>query len=309
MVDSCNLRCTYCMPENVRFLPPSKLMTAAEMVGIARVFVEAGVRKIRLTGGEPLLRRDASEIIRGLGDLGVELAITTNGVFLHEFLHVFQEVGLHSLNVSLDTLRPDRFAQITRRDQFQQVHGNIMSALAQGFRVKVNVVVMRGVNDDELIDLVEWGKDLDLHIRFIEFMPFDGNSWDWSKVFSYSDMLETIGERYPIHKLSDGPNSTSKAHQVPGFRGTFAVISTVTQAFCESCNRIRLTAEGKVRNCLFAKGEIDLLAAYRAGEDIRPLISAAMQSKAKRLGGLPEFQDQSQLLAGLSKRPMVKIGG
>ena len=309
MVDSCNLRCTYCMPENVRFLPPSKLMSADEMLGIAKVFVDAGVRKIRLTGGEPLLRRDAAEIIRGLGALGVELAITTNGIFLNEFLGTFREVGMRSLNVSLDTLKRDRFAEITRRDQFETVMTNIHRAVDEGFRVKVNMVVMRGVNDDELLDFVEWGKDANIHIRFIEFMPFDGNSWDWGKVFSYAQMLEVIGARYPIQKLHDGPNSTSKAHQVPGFKGTFAVISTVTQPFCEGCNRIRLTAEGKIRNCLFAKGEIDLLSAYRKGEDIRPLIGAAMQQKAARLGGLPEFQEQEQLLAGLSKRPMVKIGG
>jgi cyclic pyranopterin phosphate synthase len=309
LVDSCNLRCTYCMPENIRFLPPSKLMTADEIHGIAAIFVAAGVRKIRLTGGEPLLRRDAHDIIRKLGSLPVELAITTNATLLHEFLDVFEEVGLRSLNISLDTLDPERFAAITRRDQFAIVKANVALALQRGFKVKLNMVVMRDVNDDELVDFVALGAEADLHMRFIEFMPFDGNAWHWDKVFSYDEMLEKIGARFPIEKLSDKPHSTSKAHRVPGFRGTFAVISTVTKPFCEGCNRLRLTAEGKLRNCLFARAETDLLAAFRAGEDIRPLIAASVAGKAERLGGLPEFADEGALLEQLSKRAMVKIGG
>lgn len=309
LVDSCNLRCTYCMPENIRFLPPSKLMSADEIFGIASVFVDAGVRKIRLTGGEPLLRRDAHEILRKLGSLPVELAITTNATLLHEFLDVFEEIGLHSLNISLDTLDAERFAAITRRDQFALVKANIDQALQRGFRVKVNMVVMRDLNEDELIDFVALGENADLHMRFIEFMPFDGNAWNWEKVFSYDEMLTKIGTRYAIEKLSDKPHSTSKAHRVPGFKGTFSVISTVTKPFCEGCNRLRLTAEGKLRNCLFAKAETDLLAAFRAGEDLRPLIAASVGAKAQRLGGLPEFQDQEALHAQLSKRAMVKIGG
>jgi cyclic pyranopterin phosphate synthase len=309
LIDSCNLRCTYCMPENIRFLPPSKLMAADELVAIAGVFVEAGVSKIRLTGGEPLLRRDAELIFRGLANLGVELAITTNGLLLHEFLDLFAEIGLTKLNISLDTLDSERFAAITRRDQFAIVKQNIDLALQRGFHVKLNMVVMRGVNDDELIDFVALGQNTDLHLRFIEFMPFDGNSWNWENVFSYAEMLEKIGANFPIEKLEDKPNSTSKAHRVAGFKGTFSVISTVTQPFCEGCNRLRLTAEGKLRNCLFSRDETDLLTAFRNGTDLRPLIAASVSGKAARLGGLPEFQDKENLQAQLSKRAMVKIGG
>jgi GTP 3',8-cyclase len=309
LVDSCNLRCTYCMPENIRFLPPSKLMTAEEIFGIAKVFVEAGVHKIRLTGGEPLLRRDAHDIIRRLGSLPVELAITTNATFLHEFLDLFAEVGLRKINISLDTLDAERFAAITRRDQFAQVKSNIDLALQRDFHIKLNMVVMRGVNDHELVDFVEMTRDQDLHLRFIEFMPFDGNSWNHAQVFSYEEILAVISGRYPIEKLVDKPHSTSKAHRVRGYKGTFAVISTVTQPFCEGCDRIRLTAEGKLRNCLFARAETDLLTPWRAGEDIRPLIAASITQKAEKLGGLPEFQDQEALQAQLSKRAMVKIGG
>jgi GTP 3',8-cyclase len=309
LVDSCNLRCTYCMPENIRFLPPSKLMTADEIYGIAQVFVEAGVHKIRLTGGEPLLRRDAHDIIRRLGTLPVELAITTNATFLHDFLDLFAEVGLRKINISLDTLDAERFAAITRRDQFAQVKANVDLALQRGFHIKLNMVVMRGVNDHELVDFVEMTRNQDLHLRFIEFMPFDGNSWNREQVFSYAEMLAAIEGKYAIEKLADKPHSTSKAHRVAGYKGTFAVISTVTQPFCEGCDRIRLTAEGKLRNCLFARAETDLLTPWRAGEDIRPLIAASILAKAEKLGGLPEFQDEATLQGQLSKRAMVKIGG
>jgi GTP 3',8-cyclase len=309
LVDKCNLRCTYCMPENIRFLPPAQLMNADELVEIAKVFVEAGVRKIRLTGGEPLLRKDAHTIIRRLASLNVELAISTNGILLDEFLDLFEEIGLKALNISLDTLDAERFAAVTRRDKFQQVMDNVKLALQRGFHIKLNMVVMRGFNEDELADFVELGRHADLHLRFIEFMPFDGNKWEWEKVVSYDEILAKISAKLPIEKLSDKPHSTSKAYHVPGFKGSFAVISTMTQHFCSDCNRLRLTAEGKMRNCLFAKEETDLLNALRNGQDLRPLITQNVQAKFEKLGGLPEFKDKNALEAQMSKRAMVKIGG
>ena len=209
----------------------------------------------------------------------------------------------------MDTLKEDRFLAIARRPGFQTVLDNIDLALARGFRVKVNVVAMRGVNQDEVLDFVNWTKDKDLHIRFIEFMPFDGNQWNWDKVLSYKEILKIVSSELPIHKLKDAPNSTAKAYQVEGYQGTFSVISTITEAFCSSCNRIRLTAEGKLRNCLFARAETDLLSAMRKGEDIQPLITAAIWDKHKSLGGLPEFQDEEGIAKALSSRAMVKIGG
>lgn len=310
LVDKCNLRCTYCMPENIRFLPQKALMSRDEIQTLARIFVEEmGVQKIRITGGEPLLRSDAAEIMRDLAGLGARLGITTNALLLADFWEVFREIGLHSLNISLDTLQRERFKVLTRRDQFEIVHANILKALDLDFRVKVNVVVMRGQNEDELVDFVAWTKDLPLHIRFIEFMPFDGNEWQWGKVFGYREMIAKIEEKYEVEKLKDGPNSTAKAYRAKDHAGTFAVISTVTEAFCSSCNRIRLTAEGKLRNCLFSRNETDLLSVLRAGEDVRPLIRQSILDKHARLGGLPEFEDEDQVRAEISKRAMVKIGG
>ena len=310
LVDKCNLRCTYCMPENIRFLPSHKLMTADEILSIAGIFIEQlGVKKIRLTGGEPLLRKDAHEIIEGLGAMPVEMAITTNALLLHDFFDLFENIGLKSLNISLDTFSQERFKEMTRRDEFFRVMENIGEARDRGFRVKVNMVVMNGVNDDELLDFVEWTRDEHIHVRFIEFMPFDGNEWHWDKVFPYQQMLERIETEYEVEKLHDAPHSTSKAHRVKGFKGTFAVISSVTHPFCSTCNRIRLTAEGKLRNCLFATTETDLLTPFRAGEDLLPLIYESIAKKHFQVGGLPDFQDREALLERLSERSMVKIGG
>lgn len=310
LIDKCNLRCTYCMPENIRFLPREELLTADEIGRIARTFVEDyGVTRIRLTGGEPLIRPDAGEIIRDLGSLPADLTVTTNALRLHEFWDVFREAGIHTLNISLDSLRQDRFAAITRRDGFREVWRNVREALDRGLRVKLNMVVMRDVNDDELTDFAALSREENLHVRFIEFMPFDGNGWQHEKVLSYADILARIGERYSIRKLNDKPHSTSKGWQIEGFAGTFAVISTVTAPFCSECNRIRLTAEGKLRNCLFAREETDLRAALREGRDIREMIEASIRSKAARLGGLPQFQDEDALREELSPRAMVRIGG
>lgn len=309
LVDKCNLRCTYCMPENIRFLPQAQLMQAEELFEIAKTFVSLGVKKIRLTGGEPLLRKDASEIIRKLGTLGVELAITTNGILLDSFLDDFAAVGMRSLNISLDTLDPAQFMAITRRDLFAKVFENIQLALQMGFRVKLNMVVMKGVNTNEIADFVALGKENDLHLRFIEFMPFDGNQWENDKVFGHAEILAAVQERFEFEKLEDKKHSTSRAYKVNGFKGTFAIISTVTKPFCEACNRLRLTAEGKMRNCLFAKGEMDLLSALREGKQLIPLIRENLAQKAEKLGGLPAFENKDELQKQMSERAMVKIGG
>lgn len=309
LVDKCNLRCSYCMPENIQFLPNSKLMNAQEILGIVKVFKHLGVKKLRLTGGEPLLRKDFAEIMDGLGGLGLELAITTNGILLHKHLNTLKKAGLRSLNISLDSLDATRFQELTRRDEFARVKANIALALAEGMRVKLNMVVLRETNVDELEDFVELGRHAELHVRFIEFMPFDGNGWDRAQVVTQAEMLAQIASKYTIEKLTDKANSTSRAFQVKGFVGTFAIISTVSQPFCEGCNRLRLTAEGKMRNCLFAKEEADLLATFRAGGDIEPLIRENLGRKAAKLGGLPELQDAAALEGKLSSRAMVKIGG
>lgn len=312
VVDKCDLRCTYCMPEDQVFLPKKDLMTREEIRTIARLFVQRyEITKIRITGGEPLVRPDVVDIVRDLIALDVQVGMTTNALSLHKHLDALIDAGLNSLNVSLDTFDAERFKKITRRDGFKTVHGNILLALERGLRVKVNMVVMRGVNDDELLRFVELTREHDLHVRFIEFMPFAGNNWGRERVYTYAEMLGHIGSVHSYEKLNDDPHSTAKSFRVPGWKGTFAVISTVTEPFCGNCDRLRLTAEGKLRNCLFSRDETDLLTALRNGEGLAQLIEANVLAKHAMLGGLPQFKPESQeeVLHDLSTRPMVSIGG
>ncbi len=312
IVDKCDLRCTYCMPEDQQFLKRDELMTREEIHTLAKLFVEQyGITKIRLTGGEPLMRPDVVDIVRDMALLPVKLGLTTNAMRLHLFLGDLISAGLKSVNISLDTFDAERFRTLSRRDGHDRVLMNIEEAIDRGLHVKLNMVVMRGVNDDELLRFTELTRDRNVHVRFIEFMPFAGNQWGRERVYTYSEMLGHIGSTYTIEKLDDDPHSTAKAYRVKGWQGTFAVISTVTEPFCGNCDRLRLTAEGKLRNCLFAREETDLLSALRSGEDISSLIEANVLAKHKMLGGLPPFDldKQEEVLYDLSSRPMVSIGG
>lgn len=310
LTDNCNLRCFYCMPEEeYDFTPASRLMQPHEIETLAKVFVQEGVTKIRLTGGEPLVRKDATQIISSLGKLPVELAITTNATRIHEFIDVLKEADVKTVNVSLDTLQPEKFLLITRRDLFHQVRSNIELLLHHGFTVKLNAVVMKGFNDDEIIDFIAWTAHYPVQIRFIEFMPFNGNRWTSNKVVSMEEILSTIGQRYSYLPVQGEANDTAKHFTVPGHAGSFAVISTMSAPFCSTCNRMRLTADGKLKNCLFSTGETDLLSALRQGDDVSPLIHANIQSKAEALGG--QFAGAFEKLEAetLHNRSMITIGG
>jgi cyclic pyranopterin phosphate synthase len=298
------------MPEeDYIFTPSSKLMQADEIETLASIFVGLGVNKIRLTGGEPLVRKDAKEIIKSLSKLPAKLTLTTNATRLHDFVNTLEEAGVHSLNISLDTLQPDKFQLVTRRDQFKTVLDNIYLMLNRGFHVKVNMVVMKGLNENEIVDFVEWTRHEPVHVRFIEFMPFTGNRWTGNKVFSYQEMLDLIGQRFEIVRLHNDIHDTAKAFRVPGHKGTFAVISTMTAPFCGGCNRIRLTADGKIKNCLFSKEETDLLAALRKGEDVVSLVHQSIGAKAKELGGQIKTDITHLHAEEISNRSMITIGG
>ncbi|MDO9373986.1 MAG: GTP 3',8-cyclase MoaA [Bacteroidota bacterium] len=310
LTDNCNLRCFYCMPEeDYEFTPASKLMQHDEIMAIAKVFTAEGVDKIRLTGGEPLVRKDAARIITSLAELPVTLTLTTNGTRLHEFLPVLKAAKIRSLNISLDTLQADKFNLLTRRNQFQQVFDNIHLMINNGFHVKVNVVVMKGLNDVEINDFIEWTKDVPVHVRFIEFMPFSGNRWTSNKVFTWQQILEVVGGKYPITSLAGEKNDTAKKYMVEGHAGTFAVISTMTSPFCAGCNRMRLTADGKMKNCLFSAEETDLLSALRNGQEILPLIKQSIGNKAKELGGQFTTDFEHLHAEDIHNRSMITIGG
>ncbi len=313
LTEKCNLRCTYCMPaEGLQLSPKEHLMSKDEVISIAREFVEMGVRKIRLTGGEPLLRRDAPEILRSLAKLPIELAITTNGLLLHKYLPLFREVGIKQINLSLDTLDSERFHQLTRRNQFGQVMDNIRLALNEGFRPGINVVLLRGQNDDEITRFIDLTNEWPLTVRFIEFMPFNGNSWDRSRLVSLAEVLKRAGEEFGpdnLERLKDKPNDTSKNFKIRGFSGSFSVISTVTNPFCDSCNRIRLTANGKLKNCLFSKGETDLLSALRRGEPLKELIQENLKAKKFTRAGMDTMDSFADPSNNQDNRSMILIGG
>ncbi len=310
LTDNCNLRCFYCMPEeDYHFTPSSKLMQAEEIETIAAVFVREGVNKIRLTGGEPLVRKDFANILKRLSTLGVQLTMTTNATRLHEFVDDIKNAGIQSLNISLDTLQKDRFILMTKRDQHEQVMRNIQLMLDNGIGVKVNVVAMKGVNDEEINDFVRWTKDTPIHIRFIEFMPFDGNQWNRDKVITLQEILDKVSTEFNFSSLERNAHETAKNYQVNGHKGTFAVISTMSAPFCGDCNRMRLTADGKMKNCLFSTSETDILTALRNGEDIIPLIHQNISTKKEALGG--QFTTDLEKIEAndLQNRTMISIGG
>lgn len=310
LTDNCNLRCFYCMPEeDYEFTPASRLMQPHEIESIARVFVDNGVTKIRLTGGEPLVRKDAADIITRLSKLPVELTLTTNATRLHDFTETLKTANVKSLNISLDTLDSDKFKIITRRDGFQKVMDNIYLMIDRGFNVKINVVVMKGLNDQEIIQFVEWTKDLPVQVRFIEFMPFDGNRWTSNQVFTWQEIINRIEEKFTTIRLYDGVHDTDKKYRIEGHKGSFSVISTMSAPFCAGCNRMRLTADGKMKNCLFSDKETDLLGALRNSDDILPLIINSIHSKEKELGGQFTRDFEKIEPADLHNRSMISIGG
>ncbi|MCB9426492.1 MAG: GTP 3',8-cyclase MoaA [Flavobacteriales bacterium] len=313
LTERCNLRCTYCMPaEGVPLSPKSHIMTFDEVYAIAKTFVAHGVTKIRLTGGEPLVRKDAGLIIEKLASLPVELAITTNAVNVDQHIEALKKSGVKSVNVSLDSLNREKFNQITRRDYFDRVYKNIKLLITEGFKVKINAVLIKDFNDNEIVDFVEFTKDHEVSMRFIEFMPFDGNKWDYSKIVSYQDILDKVAQVYPkdqIERIQDAPNDTSKNYRIKGFKGTFAVISSVTNPFCDSCNRLRLTANGHIKNCLFSAKESDLLTPLREGKNIEEVIYNAVQAKFKMRGGMDTLNKLKAPELHTNNRSMIVIGG
>ncbi|XP_017133755.1 molybdenum cofactor biosynthesis protein 1 isoform X1 [Drosophila elegans] len=290
LTERCNLRCDYCMPaEGVPLQPKTNLLTTEEILRLARIFVEQGVRKIRLTGGEPTVRRDIVEIVaqmKALPELE-QVGITTNGLVLTRLLLPLQRAGLDSLNISLDTLQKDRFEKITRRKGWERVIAGIDLAIQLGYRPKVNCVLMRDFNEDEICDFVEFTKDRPVDVRFIEYMPFSGNKWHTERLISYKDTMEIIRQRWPdFEALPNGPNDTSKAYAVPGFKGQVGFITSMTEHFCGTCNRLRLTADGNIKVCLFGNKEFSLRDAMRnedvSEEQLVDLIGAAVQRKKKQ---------------------------
>ncbi|MCO5595558.1 hypothetical protein L7F22_049603 [Adiantum nelumboides] len=310
VTERCNLRCQYCMPaDGVDLTPNSKLLTQIELERLGKLFVSAGVDKIRLTGGEPTIRPDIEELCSLLKALpGLKtLAMTTNGLVLGRKLPKLRDAGLDSLNISLDTLVPAKFEFMTRRKGHSKVMEAIDAALQLGYDpVKVNCVVMRGFNEDEMCDFVNLTREKAINVRFIEFMPFDGNVWNAKKLVSFYEMKEILAKQFPsLQRLRDHTSDTAKNFRVEGFKGTVSFITSMTEHFCAGCNRLRLLADGNFKVCLFGPSEVSLRDAIRNGADdngLREIINAAVKRKKVAHAGMFE-------LAQTPNRPMIHIGG
>jgi cyclic pyranopterin phosphate synthase len=349
ITEKCNLRCLYCMPEEgVPQSPPAELLTTPEIYLLSSVFVSQGVTKIRLTGGEPTVRRDIVPLMHQIGSLrsqGLrELCLTTNGISLHRKLDSMVEAGLTGVNLSLDTLDPWQFQIMTRRKGFDAVMKSIkqileMNKLGAGIKLKINCVVMRGLNEREIIPFVELGKEQDLEVRFIEYMPFDGNKWSKGKMLPYQEMLNIIRAKYPtLRKVQDHKNDTSKTYEIPGFMGRMGFITSMTHNFCGTCNRLRITSDGNLKVCLFGNAEVSLRDILRKSNDGNPIdeqaLEAMKQLERERRQGLnsgplavtPNEQELLDViglavsrkkekhagigeLENMKNRPMILIGG
>ena len=276
ITDRCNFRCTYCMPaEGMQWLPREELLTYEEQARIARVCVERfGFEAIRITGGEPTLRAHLPRLVTMLAPLDVDVALTSNGVKLPEMAHDLAAAGLRRINVSLDSLRPDTFAALTRRNDLDRVLAGVDAALDAGLDpVKVNCVVIRGVNDDEIVDLAAYGRAKGVGLRFIEFMPLDAEgTWSMDQVVPAREILDRVDAAFPLERESDAPVANDGTEPATRYRyrdgaGDLGVIPSVTEPFCDHCDRVRVTAEGKFRTCLFALEEFDLRAILREAND------------------------------------------
>jgi cyclic pyranopterin phosphate synthase len=369
ITERCNLRCLYCMPEGARpsmplkgstanptypegvpLSPPAHLLTTPEIFYLSSLFVSQGVTKIRLTGGEPTIRRDIIPLMQSIGSLRAkglrELALTTNGISLHRKLDSMVEAGLTGVNLSLDTLDPFQFQIMTRRNGFEAVMKCIdrildMKRLGADLKLKINCVVMRGLNERDIVPFVELGREKDIEVRFIEYMPFGGNKWSEGKMFSFQETLDVIRAKYPsLRQVPGHKNDTSKTFEVPGFVGKVGFITSMTNDFCGTCNRLRITSDGNLKVCLHGNAEVslrDLLREDNGGEPIDQeaferlkqieldrrnghlsdetifgwgprekkllnVIGQAVKRKAEKHADLDD-------LANMENRPMILIGG
>lgn len=335
VAERCNLRCVYCMPEEgVPLSPDRELLTTPEIVLLSSVFVSQGVSKIRLTGGEPTVRRDILPLMHQIGQLrqhGLkEICITTNGISLHRKLDKMVESGLTGVNLSLDTLDPWQFQIMTRRKGYDAVQKSIdrileMNRLGAGIKLKINCVVMRGVNDREVLPFVDMTQEKNIEVRFIEYMPFDGNKWSKNKMFSYQEMLDLIRTKYPtLQKVQDHKNDTSKTWHIPGFAGKIGFITSMTHNFCGSCNRLRITGDGNLKVCLFGNAEVslrDILRKSNSGEPIDEQAFEAMKqiemdrrrdlltSDRSPLGLAPNEMELLEVIGAAVKRKKAKHAG
>lgn len=313
VTDRCNLRCFYCMPEEgIQYLPKPHLLSYEEMIRLVTILSEMGVNKVRITGGEPFLRRDIMPFLWKLSEIeGItKINVTTNGVLTAPLVPELKKLGVSSVNLSLDSLDPQRFFEITRRDEFHKVWQTLEALQAHDIPVKINTVVMSGKNDEDILSMVELAREQNVSVRFIEEMPFNGAGLRPEQIqdfWSYGRIMDLIRSVYPeIYRLQDEPNSTSYNYQIPNFKGTIGVIAAFSRTFCGTCNRIRVTPTGGFKTCLYDDGVFnvrDMMRQKLSDEQIKLLISEALQNRA--LDGFEAERNRKNLVS----ESMTTIGG
>jgi cyclic pyranopterin phosphate synthase len=311
VIDKCNFRCNFCMPENPEWIPNERVLTFDEIDRIVRIFSEFGIDRVRISGGEPLVRAEIEKLIFRLShnEKIKRIGITTNGFFLEEKARELKEAGLQSVTVSLHSLKAERFSFVTRVNSHSKVLRGIKAAKDAGFdSVKINAVVIRGYNDDEILNFADFAYENGLNIRFIEYMPFDGKkTWAMDKVVSGDEILSKIGTKYQIIPLEREPGSTAVNYRFVDGGGEFGIITSITRPFCSDCDRIRLTADGKIVPCLFDKREYDLAGLLRNGASDLEIVEYLKKIVRLKAPGVESLIKASAELNHV--RPMYRTGG
>ncbi|SFF14048.1 GTP 3',8-cyclase MoaA [Thermoflexibacter ruber] len=313
VTDRCNLRCFYCMPEDgINYLPKKELLTYEEMFRLVKIMSDLGVSKIRITGGEPFVRRELMSFLWKISELGgvEQIHITTNGVLTAPLVPELKQIGIKSVNLSLDTLDRENFRKITRRDELPKVLDCLEQLLKHNIAVKINAVVMEGKNIDDLIPLAELSKNAPIDVRFIEEMPFNGEGNHYPTLFwTYRRILDLLKSHYPdMYKIADSPNSTSYNYQIPHYQGTIGVIAAFTRTFCGTCNRIRVTAQGILKTCLYDDGVLDIKKLMREEADDQAVTHALLHAFKHRAKDGYEAEQKRQSHAPVTES-MSTIGG
>lgn len=311
VTDRCNLRCNYCMPaEGIDFVKNEKLFTIDELSRLSEILVAQGVDKIRITGGEPFVRKDLMVLLRHLAQLKElkDISVTTNATLIGPYIDELKALGILNINVSMDAVDRATFEKITRRKEYDTVHNNMIRLISEGFNVRINFIALEGQNTEDILPMLELTKHYDVSVRFLEEMPFNGGSktfdsiaWDYKRILAY------IKESYPdYYKLESPKTSTSVNYKIPGFKGTFGVIPSFSRTFCGTCNRLRISATGDVITCLYAKASVnirDILRSENSGEKVEQEILKAIGSRAKT-----GFEAQEKY-KGVFDNSMTSIGG
>lgn len=313
VTDRCNLRCFYCMPEEgIQYMPKKDLLTFEEIERLVTLLAQMGISKVRFTGGEPFVRKDFMHLVQSVAEInGISnVHLTTNGVLTAPYVKELQKAGVKSVNLSLDTLDKERFKTITRRDEFEKVMETLDLLLREGIHVKINAVVMEGKNIDDILPLVAFTKSKPVSVRFIEEMPFNGEGSHYPKLnWTHRKILDHIRAAYPVlNKLKDESNSTSYNYAIPGHQGNVGVIAAFSRTFCGTCNRIRITAQGTLKTCLYDEGVLNIRNLMRSGASDLELKDTLLKAFKNRAKDGFEAEQQRQTGSGVSES-MSTIGG